>query len=198
VKTVFFDVDTQIDFLFLAGALYVPGGEQIVDNLSALTRFAAANRIQIISTADAHTENDAEFKTWKPHCVTGTVGQHKAGATSLGTPLVLSTEAGAFEAVHALVGDASQILIEKQSLDCFTNRNLAPLLDAVRAQRYLVYGVVTELCVQCAALGLLKTGAMVEVVTDAVKSLDNDKERAMLERFQAQGGVLTTAGAVMI
>jgi hypothetical protein len=29
MKTVFFDVDTQIDFLYPAGALYVPGGETV-------------------------------------------------------------------------------------------------------------------------------------------------------------------------
>ena len=27
MKTVFFDIDTQIDFVFPAGALYVPGAE---------------------------------------------------------------------------------------------------------------------------------------------------------------------------
>ena len=30
MRTVFFDVDTQIDFMFPSGALYVPGAEQIV------------------------------------------------------------------------------------------------------------------------------------------------------------------------
>ena len=32
MKSVFFDVDTQIDFLYPAGALYVPGAESIVGN----------------------------------------------------------------------------------------------------------------------------------------------------------------------
>ncbi len=41
MKTVFFDVDTQIDFLYPAGALYVPGAETIVDRIAALNRFAA-------------------------------------------------------------------------------------------------------------------------------------------------------------
>ena len=30
MKTVFFDIDTQLDFLYPAGALYVPGAERIV------------------------------------------------------------------------------------------------------------------------------------------------------------------------
>ena len=77
MKTVFFDVDTQLDFLYPAGALYIPGAENIIGALGALTKFAVANKIQIISTADAHSEDDPEFKTWKPHCVAGTDGATK-------------------------------------------------------------------------------------------------------------------------
>src|SRR3954454_24978720 len=87
VRNVFFDVDTQIDFLFPAGALYVPGAERIVKNLGALTRFAAANRFQIISDTDAHAENDPEFKTWRAHCVIGTAGQQKPTNTLLNQPV---------------------------------------------------------------------------------------------------------------
>ncbi len=196
MKTVFFDVDTQIDFLFPAGALYVPGAEKIVKTLGALTRFAAANRFQIISDTDAHAEDDAEFKTWRPHCVIGTAGQQKTTNTLLNQALVLSSTHGSLDAIRSRVGNAAQIIVEKQTLDCFTNPNLRPLLDVIGADRYVVYGVVTEYCVQCAAFGLLKTGAQVELVTDAVKSLSTSDEQEMLQRFQAQGGLLTTAAAV--
>ncbi len=89
MKTVFFDVDTQLDFLYPAGALFVPGADGIVKSLAELTRFAASNGIQIVSTADAHTEDDPEFKMWKPHCVAGTTGQQKAAATLLSKPIIL-------------------------------------------------------------------------------------------------------------
>jgi nicotinamidase/pyrazinamidase len=197
VKTVFFDVDTQIDFLFPAGALYVPGAEKIVKSLSSLTRFAAANHFQIISTADAHAENDPEFETWKPHCVVETAGQQKASSTLLNQPLVLSSAPGSLDAIRPRISNAAQIIVEKQMLDCFTNPNLRHLLSLIAVDRYVVYGVVTEYCVQCAAFGLLETGARVELVTDAIKSLSASDERDVLERFQAQGGVLTTAAAVV-
>lgn len=194
MKTVFFDVDTQLDFLFLAGALYVPGAESIVPRLAALTHFAAEHQILIISTADAHTGDDAEFKTWKPHCVAGTVGQRKAQATLLEKPVVLSTAPDAFTTVRSQLERANQIIVEKQMLDCFTNPNLQPLLDYVKADRYVVYGVVSEFCVQCAVFGLLKTGAEVELVTDAVKSLSSAAESQMMQRFQEQGAGLTNSG----
>jgi nicotinamidase/pyrazinamidase len=197
VKTVFFDVDTQIDFLFPAGALYVPGAEKIVKTLGTLTRFAAANRLPIISTADAHFENDPEFKTWKPHCVIGTAGQQKIAGTLLNQPLVLTTVIGSLDAIRSRITDAAQIIVEKQMLDCFTNPNLRPLLDLIDANRYVVYGVATEHCVRCAAFGLLETGARVEIVTNAISGISASDEREVLERFQSQGGVLTTSAAVI-
>jgi nicotinamidase/pyrazinamidase len=197
VKTVFFDVDTQIDFLFPAGALYVPGAEKIVKTFGALTRFAAANRFQIVSDTDAHAENDLEFKTWRPHCVIGTAGQQKTANTLLNQPFVLSTAIGSLDAIRSRIADAAQIIVEKQMLDCFTNPNLRPLLDLIGANRYVVYGVATEHCIRYAAFGLLETGARVEVVTDAISGISASDEQDVLERFQSQGGVLTTSAAVI-
>jgi len=189
VKTVFFDVDTQLDFLFPAGALYVPGAEDIVAALGGLTKFAASNKLQIVSTADAHTENDPEFRTWKPHCVAGTTGQQKAAVTLVGTPAIVGTSGA--------IALAPQIIVEKQKLDCFTNPNLRPLLKQLAAERYVVYGVVSELCVRCAAFGLLSTGARVELAADAIKTLNPVAESQMLEEFRAAGGVVTTVAAII-
>ena len=61
MKTVFFDIDSQLDFLYPAGALYVPGAERIVPAIARLNRFAAMHGIPVVSTIDAHTENDPEF-----------------------------------------------------------------------------------------------------------------------------------------
>jgi nicotinamidase/pyrazinamidase len=197
VKTVLFDVDTQIDFLFPAGALYVPGAERIVNPIRELARFAASNRLQIISTADAHSENDPEFNVWRPHCVAGTTGQQKHAHTLVNRLLVLSSAPGALDAVREQIKDAPQIVVEKQTLDCFSNPNLRPLLDLLGANRYLVCGVATEHCVRYAAFGLLETGARVELVTDAIAALSSSEEREMLDRFQAQGGHLTTTAKVL-
>ena len=38
MTTVYMDVDTQLDFLCPAGALYVPGAETIVETVAALNR----------------------------------------------------------------------------------------------------------------------------------------------------------------
>ena len=189
--TVFFDVDTQLDFLYPAGALTAPGAEKIVPALARLTRFAANHRIQIVSTTDAHPEDDPEFKIWKPHCVVGTVGQQKSAVTLLNAPAILTSAPG------EQVGDAAQIIVEKQNVHCFTNPNLRPLLDRLGADRYVVYGAFSEICVHHALFGLLETGARVEVVTDATTAIDAAKEKQTLERFQALGGQTTTVDKVL-
>ena len=187
--TVFFDIDTEIDFLYPAGALYVPGAEQVVEQIAALNRFAAAQGIPVISTMDAHAEDDPEFKAWPPHCVAGTAGQQKSAATLLERRIVVPNIP-----TPVPLDGAQQFLIEKQTFDCFTNVNLAQLLERFGAERYVVYGVVTEICVKMATDGLLKTGKRVELVTDAVRSLDDAAAAQMTAAFLKEGGILTTVG----
>ena len=196
METAFFDVDTQLDFVYPAGALYTPGAESIAKPLGRLTHFASVHHIQVISTTDAHAEDDPEFAVWKPHCVTGTAGQQKLAGTLLKDPLVLTTAPDALKAVQPRIRAASQIIIQKQKIDCFTNPNLEPLLSSLETERFVVYGLLTEFCVHSAVFGLLKLGFQVEVVTDAIKSVDSDKGRAILDRFQASGGRLTTVNEV--
>ena len=191
MKTVFFDVDTQIDFLYPAGALYVPGGETMVDRVAALSRYAAARGIVVVSDMDAHAEDDPEFKMWPPHCVVETAGQQKPAATLLEKRIVVPNAL-----CEVKLEGVEQVLLEKQTLDCFTNVNLPKLLERLAAERYVVYGVVTEICVKCAAWGLLKTGKRVELVTDAVRSLDESAAKQMMAEFTAAGGVLTTVAEV--
>jgi nicotinamidase/pyrazinamidase len=169
MRTVFFDVDTQLDFLLPSGALYVPGAERLIPSLARLNRHAKERGFPLISTMDAHIENDDEFRHWPPHCVAGTLGQRKPESTLAG-----------------------QMIIEKQVLDCFTVPRLREILAELGAQRYVVYGVVTEICVRYAAMGLLETGAQVFWVTDASQHLDPQASASTYQDFTARGGVLAT------
>lgn len=181
MKTVYFDVDTQQDFLLPAGALYVPGAERIIPAVAELNRQAASDGIPVISTMDAHAENDPEFTHWPAHCVVGTFGQRKPAETLLDKRVVIPSTA-----VEIPVAGYQQILLEKQHLSCFTNPNLLRILDELGAERCVVYGVVTEYCVREAVLGLLKTGRAVEVETRAIQALSEaDGARALEETARA-------------
>jgi nicotinamidase/pyrazinamidase len=185
MPTVFVDVDSQLDFLYPAGALYVPGAERVVPNIARLNRHAAAHGIPVISTTDAHTEADPEFRIWPHHCVAGTHGQRKAETTLLERRVVIPNRDVAVE-----FGGAQQIVIEKQNVDVFAAPNLGRTLDLLDADRCIVYGVVTEICVLFAARGLFKTGRRVVVVTDAVETLNAADSRSALDEIVALGGSL--------
>ena len=193
MNTVFVDVDTQIDFVFPAGALYAPGAEKILPVVSSLNRYAARTGAVVLSSMDAHSEDDPEFHRWPPHCVAGTIGQQKPASTLLERRVVVPSNRGAVFSLDS----CQQIIIEKQTIDLFSNANIPFMLDYLQAQRFVVYGVVTEICVRCAALGLLRLGKLVEVVTDAVRALDNEKAAAMLREFTSAGGSLTSSTSVM-
>jgi nicotinamidase/pyrazinamidase len=191
MRTIFFDIDSQLDFLYPAGALYVPGAERIVPAIAHLNRYAAAHGIPVISTTDAHAENDPEFRDWPPHCVAGTTGQHKAEATLLEKRVVVPNR----ECDLALEL-AQQIIVEKQNVDVFTALNLPRIVEHLAADAFVVYGVVTEICVLFAARGLLKYGKPVTIVTDAVRALTPEASARALAEIRAGGGEIALASEI--
>jgi len=173
MNTAFFDIDTQNDFMLPAGALYVPGAKTILPQIARLNRWAKERGIPLISTADAHLENDPEFALWPPHCVAGTFGQRKPDCTQVG-----------------------QIVLNKRSVNCFTVPELPGLLAQLKVERAVVYGVVTEICVRHAVRGLLERGVRVTLVQDAVRSLNEAEAAAMLRDLEARGESLARAAEI--
>jgi nicotinamidase/pyrazinamidase len=173
----FFDIDTQLDFLFPAGALYTPGAERVIPAVASLNNFAAKHDIPVISTTCAHAENAEEFRIWPPHCVVDTFGQKKPAAT--------------------LLPPGRQIILPKNELDLFSNPDLIPLLDRLQIDECCVYGVLTEYCVKCAVMGLLKTGRKVNLVTDAIWPKSETAGRETIACFEAASGKCVTLAAVI-
>ena len=170
----YFDIDTQIDFMFPAGSLYVPGAEKLLPLIAKLNREG-----KLISTTDAHTENDPEFKTWPHHCVAGTVGQTKPAALLREKRTVVPNRP-----VDLEIDGADQIILEKQHLSLFTNPNTEALIKALDPDECIVYGVVTELCVKECVMGLLDRGYKVTIVREAIQSLN----QAEADRFLRECG----------
>lgn len=195
MKTAFFDVDTQLDFVCLAGALYTAGADALTSALAKLTKYAGTQRIPLLSTTDAHSEDDPEFNQWPPHCVAGTFGQQKLGVTLLDKRYVLTTVPGALD--RAAASGSQQVIIEKQHVDCFTNPNLTDLLALIDADRYVVYGVVTDVCVFHAAHGLLQMGKSVEIVRDAICASTEAAGANALNRLTGAGATLASVADVI-
>jgi nicotinamidase/pyrazinamidase len=189
--TVFIDIDTQLDFLYPAGALYVPKAERIVCRIAQLNRFAALTGIPVVSTTDAHTEDDPEFKVWPPHCVVGTWGQRKPEATLLEKRVVVPNRAELPD-----LSGAKQIIIEKQTVDALQAPNFLRVLDHLGADRCAVYGVVTEVCVLHAVRGLLRSGRKVTVITDAIETLKLEDSARALEEMRGGGAAFQETASI--
>jgi len=191
MRPAFFDIDTQIDFLFPAGSLYVPGSERLIPTLHRLNHYAGAHGIPLISSTCAHQEDDPEFTQWPAHCVVGTVGQLKPHELLLEHRASIGVAHGNYP-----IAGARQILFEKNQLDITTSPNFRPLLRELAADSYVVYGVVTEYCVRFAALALVETGKPVSLVTDAIQTLNAGASAELLREFTGRGGRLAQAAEI--
>lgn len=186
MKNLFFlDVDTQRDFMLKTGSLYVPGAERIIPKLQRLFDCARSSDISIISSVDAHEADDAEFQQFPGHCIQGTEGQRKIDATLLPHPLIFPNKPVDRNLLDA-VRKNRQILIEKQTLDVFSNPVTERLLR-VLPPRAIVFGVTTEYCVKHACLGLRRRGVRTAVIRDAIRALAPKSEKEAMEEMRAAG-----------
>jgi nicotinamidase/pyrazinamidase len=196
MKSVFFlDVDTQRDFILPGGALYVPAAERVIPKFRRLFEFARRNEITVLSSTDAHTPDDPEFKEFPPHCVQGTEGQRKIDDTLLPRPLVLENkpiDRNLLEVVRRY----QQIILQKQTLDVFDNP-VTERLMRVLPSHAIVFGVTTEYCVRKAALGLRRLGIKTAVVSDAVRALAPQSGEEAIEEMRKAGCEFVTVETLM-
>ena len=178
MKTIFFDIDTQLDFLYPAGALYVPGAERVVPAIARLNRYAAAHGIPVISTTDAHTEDDPEFRTWPPTA-------WPAPRASTRPKPRCWRNASWFPTANAIWRSTARSRSSSRSSTSTSSprRISRRVVELLAADRFVVYGVVTEICVLFAARGLLKYGKPMTIVTDAIAALTDEAQRARWQKF---------------
>ena len=190
-KFIFWEVDTQADFMLPGGKLYVPGAEKLLPNIRRLTDAARQGRVFLVSHGCYHPQDDPEFATFPPHCIKGTAGAEVVPEALTDRVISVSNEPAA-----ALPPDLSpyqQILLEKQTLDIFASRHADGLVERLdRDAEFVVFGVVTEYCVRFAAKGLLERGRQVSVVSDAIETLKVEDGKRTISELQALGADFIT------
>jgi nicotinamidase/pyrazinamidase len=193
---VFWEVDTQADFMLPGGKLYVPGAERLLPNIRRLTDAARQGRVFLVSHGCYHAENDPEFTTFPPHCIKGTPGSAVVPEARAERVVTVPNEPTA--ALPRDLFQYQQIHLEKQTLDIFESRHAADLVKRLgNDTEFVVFGVVTEYCVRLAAKGLLERGHRVAVVKDAIETLKvEDGERTVAELKALGAGFMTTDQAL--
>ena len=194
-KTVFVDIDTQFDFMDHRGSLYVPGAEDIVDNIKKLFDYAKEHKIKILSSIDAHTVDDSEFKLFPSHCVKGTPGNQKIESSTCNDNIIIENIE---QEITGPMMDHEQIIVESQTFDIFASINTDGIVKKLDARNYVVFGVATDYCVKAAVLGFLKRGYNVSLVTDATKAITKEGEEKSLNEMKDTGAAFTTTKDVVV
>ncbi len=196
---IFFDVDTQIDFMHPEhGALYVGGADEIAENIEKLLSAAGVLGITTVSTSCAHEADDPEFEIFPPHCIEGTRGAERIHGDLPALPRRV-IESSASEDRDAMLLPATHYVIKKKVFDPFSNLWLEGLRKdgAFRGERAIVFGVATDYCVRATALGLREGGAEVDVVEDAIRGVTDETTRTTLGELEVSGIRLITTDEVL-
>jgi nicotinamidase/pyrazinamidase len=177
---IFWNVDTQVDFVEPWGKLYVPGAELLKPMWAAITELAAKNDIQVVNTADYHYIYSAEIddhpdmvNTFPPHCLANTNGSDFVAETQPVDPAIFNWNIE-YERMSLLLElkACRNIVIRKDAFDVFTgNKVTESLVDLIRPDIVVVYGVTTNVCVDFAVTGLAQKVPNIYVVNDAIKEL---------------------------
>jgi nicotinamidase/pyrazinamidase len=188
---IFWEVDTQADFMLPGGKLYVPGAERLLPNIRRLTDAARQGRVFLVSHGCYHIKDDPEFQMFPPHCVKGTPGSAYVPEALAEKVVIVSNDAAA--EIPRDLSEYQQILLEKQTLDIFESRHAEELLKRLpQDAEFVVFGVVTEYCVRFAAKGLLDRGRRVSVVQDAIETLKAEDDERTVAELKALGAKFIT------
>lgn len=192
----FVDVDTLEDF-FGGGKLEVPGADSIIPNLDALTNKAVENNIPIFAFCDNHPIDASEFDVFPPHCITDTEGAQNIIETRVAHVVIGREKDDSF-----LEADVPKYFFHKNTYDAFSpvdgNPNIDTAIKKMGIDEVVIYGVVTEICVNAAVEGFLARKIKVHVVDDAVMHLNIEKAAACRESWYRDGVYFTTTQIVTL
>ncbi|MDX2044740.1 MAG: isochorismatase family protein [Acidobacteriota bacterium] len=195
---IFFDVDTQYDFMEPGGALYVPQAETVKPNLERLLRAAGELHVTTISSRCAHQPRDPEFQMFPPHCLEGTPGAERVLAEFPQLPrqeIAVDAVADADTRLEA----GTHYVVKKIVFDMFSSKWLDGLRQrgAFRGEHCVVFGVATDYCVRCCVLGLVEAGAQVQVVEDAIRGVAPETTEQTFAEMRSAGVEFTTTDDVL-
>jgi len=197
-EILFWDVDTQYDFIMPDGKLCIPGATQLLPNLARLTHLAhrRSQRIRILASVCDHEESDAELsstpdfrETFPPHCLHGSVGQTKVASTELNKVWKVSNRKMAAKCLsQKLERYDGDILILKQMFDVFSNPNTEDILIHLDPRQIYVYGVALDVCVARVIEGLLRLARPnLFLVRDATESIDRARGESLVKQWSLAG-----------
>lgn len=181
-------VDVQNDFADPRGGLYVNDGAAVVPAINAEIERAKAAGGHVVYTADWHPATTPHFQKdggiWPVHCVGDTWGAEFHPDLTVDGPVVR-------KGINGEDGYSGFTMKDPESDDT-TPTELASMLRERGVTKLVVTGLATDYCVKATALDGVTEGFSVQLIRDAVRSVDletGDGDRAIAE-VEAAGGVV--------
>ncbi|MBC5793285.1 MAG: cysteine hydrolase family protein [Nanohaloarchaea archaeon] len=198
-EVVFWNVDTQYDFIEPEGKLPVnegKGATAIRENLRHLTSLAQEYNLTTINTADWHNQASEEIvfegepdfdQTFPPHCMQNTRGAEFIGATDPANPVKFDWSVD-YDVGERLHDNPREIVLYKDKFNVFEGTPHAdPVVEEVNPDVAFVYGVATEVCNDQAIQGLLERDVQVYAVEDAMTGIDPEAAEKTKQQWRDEG-----------
>lgn len=177
---VFWNVDTQYDFVDPKGSLYVKDAETLVPLWEEILSFVRSNDIRLVSTKDHHFLDSEEISdtpnfvtSFPPHCIAFEEGERSVlssiddhGATIVWDDFISE------ENIVKIYNSARSLVLLKDKFNFeIGNPNSKTLLSHFNEKEIYLFGVAENVCVSEAAIALASNGFSVTVIKDAVKGI---------------------------
>jgi nicotinamidase/pyrazinamidase len=199
-RTIFWDADTQYDFMMPDGKLYMEGADQIIPAVSDVRAMALDHGCSIIASQDWHSLSNPEISaspdyrdTFPPHCMAGTPGAARVGYLGrLPIDYIDLEPRNPGELQELVQPDQFHIVIRKEAISIFSNPNTVRLLELLVPARVIVFGVALDVCVEDTLRNLAKwPGVELVLVKDATKGMGIKPEQQLYDELQSLGVDIT-------
>ncbi|MES0279022.1 MAG: isochorismatase family cysteine hydrolase [Dehalococcoidales bacterium] len=143
---------------------------RIIPSIKTLLERELNRGSRVFFVCDRHAPDDAEFKMFPPHCITGT------------------PEAEVIPELAKYPGE----LIPKKRYSAFYNTGLGTKLEHLKPERLIICGVLTNICVMHTTADARNRDYQVEVPVDCVASPDEQEHRFALQHMEKILGATLT------
>ncbi len=192
-KTIFYDINTQRDFILHDGKFHIEGAEKFVPVWKAITDLARDQNVRIVCSVDCHVPGDPLLKSWggpyPDHCMAGTPGQKKIDETTPLNPLMLENKEYSTDEIQKTLDHKGEIVFRRQQFEKLADSaHLSAILRLVLRpyQDIVMYGVYTEACVEREISALVGVGPKLHLVRDAVAVIGGESP-TFNEKLQQEG-----------
>ena len=183
VKKAILIVDLQNDFC-PGGALGVKEGDQIIPTVNKYVDLFLKHRLPVFVSRDWHPEDTSHFKSsggpWPQHCVQNTKGAEFHPGFKVPVNAIILSKGTNPEL------DGYSVFEARDS----QNKFFSQLLKEMGVEELYIAGIATDYCVKMTSLDAFKNGFKVNVLTDAIKGVDEQDSQQAIDEIVANNGKL--------